>query len=46
MVGGEAKIAFRWYFDPTIQAGPVTQTPSRSKFGTGVEAVLFMRLYL
>jgi hypothetical protein len=45
-VGAEAQMAFRWYLDPTITGGGQSSTVSRSKFGTGLEAVLFMRVYL
>jgi hypothetical protein len=44
-VGAEAQMGFRWYFDPTVTGGNQTATVSRSKFGTGLEAVLFMRVY-
>ena len=45
-VGAEAQAAFRWYFDPTVTGEGQTVTVSRSKFGTGLEAVLFLRIYL
>jgi hypothetical protein len=45
-VGGEAQLGLRWYLDPTVTVGGVSQTVSRSKFGTGLEAVIFMRFYL
>jgi len=44
-VGGEAAPAFRFYFDPSISAGSTSTPVSGSKFGTGFNAVLFMRLY-
>lgn len=45
-VGGEAAPAFRFYFDPTVTVGGASATISSSKFGTGFEAVVLMRLYL
>jgi hypothetical protein len=45
-VGGEAQLGLRWYLDPTVTVGGVSETVSRSKFGTGLEAVVFMRFYL
>jgi hypothetical protein len=44
-VGGEAAVAFRFYFDPSVTVGNVSTTVPGSKFGTGFDAVLFMRLY-
>jgi hypothetical protein len=44
-VGGEAQAAFRWYGDPTVSVGGASTSVSRSKFGTGFAAILFMRLY-
>jgi len=45
-VGAEAQTAFRWYLDPTVTGGGQSVTVSRSKFGMGLETVLFMRVYL
>jgi hypothetical protein len=45
-IGSEAQMAFRWYLDPTITGGNQSTTVSRSKFGTGLEAVIFVRVYL
>jgi hypothetical protein len=45
-VGAEAQMVVRWYLDPTVTGGGQSTTVSRSKFGTGLEAVLFMRVYL
>jgi hypothetical protein len=45
-VGAEAQMVFRWYLDPTVTGGGQSTRVSRSKFGTGLEAVLFMRVYL
>ncbi|HTP53329.1 MAG TPA: outer membrane beta-barrel protein [Anaeromyxobacteraceae bacterium] len=45
-VGGEAAPAFRFYFNPTVTVGNVSTNVSGSKFGTGFDAVLLMRLYL
>ena len=45
-VGGELQFALRWYLDPTVTVGGVSQSVPRSKFGTGLETVLFMRFYL
>jgi hypothetical protein len=45
-VGGEAAPAFRFYFDPNVTVGGASATISSSKFGTGFEAVILMRLYL
>jgi len=44
-VGGEAAVAFRFYFNPSVTAGNASASLSSSKFGTGFDAVLFMRLY-
>ncbi|MGZ3481689.1 MAG: outer membrane beta-barrel protein [Myxococcaceae bacterium] len=41
-VGGEAGPAFRFYSDPSSTVG--TGLPS-SKFGTGLQATIFLRLY-
>jgi hypothetical protein len=45
-LGGELQIPLRWYFDPTISGGGTSTTVSTSKFGTGFEALIFMRFYL
>jgi hypothetical protein len=45
-IGAEAQIALRWYLAPTITAGSLSTTASAGKFGSGVEAIVFMRVYL
>ncbi|HVP69164.1 MAG TPA: hypothetical protein VMT17_18080 [Anaeromyxobacteraceae bacterium] len=42
---GEAAPAFRFYFNPSVSAGNASTTLSGSKFGTGFQAVLMLRLY-
>jgi len=45
-IGGELQVPLRWYSDPTIKTGATSTTVSTSKFGTGFEALIFMRFYL
>jgi hypothetical protein len=46
-LGGEAQVVFRWYFDPTVTgSGGASTTVTRSKFGTGIEALIFVRVYV
>jgi hypothetical protein len=45
-VGGEAQLGLRFYLDPTLTVGGVSEVVSRSKFGTGLEAIVFMRFYM
>lgn len=45
-LGAEAQTVFRWYFDPTVTGAAQSATVSRSKFGTSVEALIFVRVYV
>ncbi len=45
-VGAEAQVAFRFYFNPSVTIGQTSLSVSRDKFGTGLESVVFVRLYL
>ena len=45
-IGGELQVPLRWYADPTVKTGGTSTTVSTSKFGTGFEALIFMRFYL
>ncbi len=44
-VGGEAGPAFRFYSDPSSTLGPGSGALPSSKFGTGLQATIFLRLY-
>ncbi len=45
-IGAEAQMPLRWYLDPVVHAGDQNVTVSRSKFGIGLEALIFVRIYL
>ncbi len=44
-VGAEAATAFHFYSDPSLSVGDSSSSLSSSRFGTGLEAIVLLRLY-